>query len=1042
MNKYNVVMEMTDSTVVAEYEPLKNRSDAYQSEAALENEFIKMLTEQGYEHLTIHDSTALVNNLRKQLELLNDYKFTDNEWTRFFNTNIANNNDGIVEKTKKIQTDHIQVLKRDNGTSKNISLIDKKNIHNNRLQVINQYVENSGNYENRYDVTILVNGLPLIHIELKRRGVALKEAFNQINRYQRDSFWAGTGLYEYIQIFVISNGTNTKYYSNTTRNSHIKEQTATRNKSKKTSNSFEFTSYWADSTNKPINDLVDFTKTFFSKHTILNILTKYCVFTSEELLLVMRPYQIVATEKILNRIDISTNYKKMGTIEAGGYIWHTTGSGKTLTSFKTAQLASNLEYIDKVLFVVDRKDLDYQTMKEYDRFEKGSANGNRSTKILQKQLEDNSSRIIVTTIQKLSEFIKRNSNHPVYQKHIVLIFDECHRSQFGDMHKIIVKNFKNFHMFGFTGTPIFAQNAKNNSNTTFCTTKQAFGEKLHTYTIVDAINDGNVLPFRIDYVNTIKPKEDIEDENVNAINTEEVLSSHERIAKVVEYIISHFDQKTIRNSLYDLRGKRLNGFNSIFAVSSIPVAKKYYLEFKKQLKKTQKDLTIATIYSFAANEEDTADGILDDEGFETELLDQSSREFLDFAISEYNKKFKTNFSSEGNGFQDYYKDLSDRVKHREVDILIVVNMFLTGFDATTLNTLWVDKNLKQHGLIQAYSRTNRILNSVKSYGNIVCFRDLQQETNDAIALFGDKNASGIVLLKSYEDYYYGYTDENKKHHKGYEERIAELLQKYPLGQQIIGEQAKKDFIKNMGSILRLRNILFSFDKFEGNEILSQRDFQDYIGMYADLYEEFKKISKETESIKEDIVFEMELVKQVEVNIDYILMLVSKYHKTNCKDKEILGSINTAINSSLALRSKKELIEGFIDRINVNTDIYKDWTAFVKEQKEHDLETLIEEENLNSEETRKFLDNSFRDGQVKTTGTDIEKILPPMRRFGGDNKTKRKQTIIEKISKFFEKYFVISNSENESEDYKYKSDMESTEYYKVAEDNEIYNNKKI
>lgn len=849
MNKYNVVMEMTDSTVVAEYEPLKNRSDAYQSEAALENEFIKMLTEQGYEYLKINDSTALVNNLRKQLELLNDYKFTDSEWTRFFNTNIANNNDGIVEKTKKIQTDHIQVLKRDNGTSKNISLIDKKNIHNNRLQVINQYVENGGNYENRYDVTILVNGLPLIHIELKRRGVALKEAFNQINRYQRDSFWAGTGLYEYIQIFVISNGTNTKYYSNTTRNSHIKEQTATRNKSKKTSNSFEFTSYWADSTNKPINDLVDFTRTFFSKHTILNILTKYCIFTSEELLLVMRPYQIVATEKILNRIEVSTNYKKVGTIEAGGYIWHTTGSGKTLTSFKTAQLASNLEYIDKVLFVVDRKDLDYQTMKEYDRFEKGSANGNRSTKILQKQLEDNSSRIIVTTIQKLSEFVKRNSNHPVYQKHIVLIFDECHRSQFGDMHKIIVKNFKNFHMFGFTGTPIFAQNAKNNSNPTFCTTKQAFGEKLHTYTIVDAINDGNVLPFRIDYVNTIKSKEDIEDENVNAINTEEVLSSHERIVKVVEYIISHFDQKTIRNSLYDLRGKRLNGFNSIFAVSSIPVAKKYYLEFKKQLKKTQKDLTIATIYSFAANEEDTADGILDDEGFETELLDQSSREFLDFAIGEYNKKFKTNFSSEGNGFQDYYKDLSDRVKHREVDILIVVNMFLTGFDATTLNTLWVDKNLKQHGLIQAYSRTNRILNSVKSYGNIVCFRDLQQETNDAIALFGDKNASGIVLLKSYEDYYYGYTDENKKYHKGYEEKITELLQKYPLGQQIIGEQAKKDFIKDMGSILRLRNILFSFDKFKGNEILSQRDFQDYIGMYADLYEEFKKNIKRNRKYK-------------------------------------------------------------------------------------------------------------------------------------------------------------------------------------------------
>ena len=1039
MSEYKVVMEMSNSTVVTEYEPLKKKSDAYQSEADLEKEFIRMLEEQGYDYLTIHDSNALIDNLRKQLEIVNDYKFTDSEWERFFNNKIANNNDGIVEKTRKIQTDHVQVLKRDDGSSKNIYLIDKKNIHNNRMQVINQYEENEGNYKSRYDVTILVNGFPLVHIELKRRGVALKEAFNQINRYQRDSFWAGSGLYEYIQIFVISNGTNTKYYSNTTRESHIKEQTATRNKSKKTSNSFEFTSYWADATNKPINDLVDFTRTFFFFFSILNILTKYCVLTSEDLLLVMRPYQIVATERILNRIEVSTNYKKMGTIEAGGYIWHTTGSGKTLTSFKTAQLATNLEYIDKVLFVVDRKDLDYQTMKEYDRFEKGSANGNRSTKILQKQLEDNTSRIIVTTIQKLSEFVKRNNNHPVYQKHLVLIFDECHRSQFGDMHKMIVKNFKNFHLFGFTGTPIFAKNATNKSNPDFCTTEQAFGEKLHTYTIVDAINDGNVLPFRIDYVNTVKPKEDIEDENVNAINTEEVLASKERISMVVDYIIDHFDQKTKRNSFYDLRGKRLNGFNSIFAVSSIPVCKKYYLEFKKQLEEKQKDLTIATIFSFAVNEEDSADGILDDEGFETDLLDQSSREFLDYAIDEYNKKFKTNYSSDGNGFQDYYKDLSDRVKHREVDILIVVNMFLTGFDATTLNTLWVDKNLKQHGLLQAYSRTNRILNSVKSYGNIVCFRDLQEQTNDAIALFGDKNASGIVLLKSYDDYYNGYEDENGKYHKGYEERIAELLQKYPLGEQIIGEQAKKEFIRDLGNILRLRNILSSFDRFEGNEILSQRDFQDYIGMYTDLYEEFKKPSEESESIKDDIVFEMELVKQVEVNIDYILMLVSKYHKTNCTDKEILGSIDKAIKSSLALRSKKELIEGFIERINVNTDVYNDWSRFVREQKEIDLKDLINEENLNEEETRKFLDHAFRDGQVKTTGTDIEKILPPMRRFGGDNRTERKQTIIEKISKFFEKYFGISNSESETDNEEYDINDEENTNLMVAEDDNKYEN---
>ena len=1040
MNKYNVIMEMNDSTVVTEYEPVKRKSDSYQSEQALENEFIRMLTEQGYDYLEIHDSESLIKNLRTQLEIVNDYKFTDSEWDRFFNDSIANNNDGIVEKTRKIQEDNIQVLKRDDRTSKNITLIDKKCIHNNRLQVINQYVENTGNYDNRYDVTILVNGLPLVHIELKRRGVALKEAFNQINRYQRDSFWAGSGLYEYIQIFVISNGTSTKYYSNTTRESHIKEQTSTRNKSKKTSNSFEFTSYWADSNNRVISDLVDFTRTFFAKHTILNILTKYCVFTSEELLLVMRPYQIVATERILNRIQVATNYKKMGTIEAGGYIWHTTGSGKTLTSFKTAQLASKLEYIDKVLFVVDRKDLDYQTMKEYDRFQKGAANGNRSTKVLQKQLEDTTSKIIVTTIQKLSEFVKRNKNHPVYQKHLVLIFDECHRSQFGDMHKMIVQNFKNYHLFGFTGTPIFAKNAGRTTNPDFCTTEQAFGEKLHTYTIVDAINDGNVLPFRIDYINTIKAKEGMTDKEVEAINTEEALSSPERVSNVVSYIIEHFDQKTKRNSFYDLKGQRVNGFNSMFAVASIPMAKKYYLEFKKQLEEKQKDLTIATIYSYAQNEEDTSDGILDDEGFETNLLDKSSREFLDFAIDEYNKKFKTNFSSEGNGFQDYYKDLSDKVKHREIDLLIVVNMFLTGFDATTLNTLWVDKNLKQHGLIQAYSRTNRILNSVKTYGNIVCFRNLQEATNDAIALFGDKNATGIVLLKSYEDYYYGYEDDNGKKQIGYEERIAMLLQKYPLGVQIVGEKAEKDFIVSIGNILRLRNILSSFDKFAGNEILSERDFQDYTGMYVDLYQKYKqKDDGEKESIKDDIVFEMELVKQVEVNIDYILMLVAKYHQSNCEDKEILGTIDKAIKSSLALRSKKELIDGFISKINADTNVMDDWGKFVKEQKEIDLKKIINDENLNEKETRKFLDNAFRDGQVKTNGTDIEKILPPMRRFGGGNRAEKKENIIVKVKKFFEKYFGLGNPDKNDDEFGYKvtDDEENDNFNIAAEDGEEY-----
>ena len=1010
MSTYNIVLSTNESTVVTEYEPQTKRSDAYQSEAALEAAFIKMLGEQGYEYVTIHNSDALIANLRRQLELLNNYQFTDKEWDSFFKSKIANANEGIVEKTRKIQEDYVQNLTCEDGTTKNISLIDKKNIHNNRLQVINQYEESTGTHDTRYDVTILVNGLPLVHVELKRRGVAIKEAFNQINRYQRDSFWAGCGLYEYVQIFVISNGTFTKYYSNTTRASHIKENDVTgRKNSKKTSNSFEFTSYWADGNNKVIADLVDFTKTFFAKHTILNILTKYCVFTSEELLLVMRPYQIVATERILNRIEVSTNYKKTGTIEAGGYIWHTTGSGKTLTSFKTAQLATGLPYIDKVLFVVDRKDLDYQTIKEYDRFEKGAANSNKSTAVLQRQLEDNTSRIIVTTIQKLDVFITKNKTHPIYNKHVVLVFDECHRSQFGQMHTNIIKHFKNYHIFGFTGTPIFAVNAGTGGNPELRTTEQAFGAKLHTYTIVDAINDGNVLPFRIDYINTIKQKDSDKDKQVSAIDTEEALASQERISEVVKYILEHFDQKTMRNSYYSLKGQRVNGFNSMFAVSSIPVCKKYYLELKKQIVEQHRELTIATIFSFAPNEADTVDGILEDESFDTDGLDQSSRDFLEMAISDYNKVFKTNFDTSSKGFQDYYKDLSDKVKKREVDLLIVVNMFLTGFDATTLNTLWVDKNLKMHGLIQAFSRTNRILNSVKTFGNIVCFRDLEEATNDAIALFGDKDANGIVLLKSYEDYYYGYVDDKGREQKGYEERIAELLQKYPLGQPIVGEQNKKDFIVLFGNILRLRNILSAFDRFAGNEILSPIDFQDYTGTYHDVYDEIKPKPGSKDSIMDDVVFEMELVKQVEVNIDYILMLVAKYHDGNCEDKEILVAIDKAIKSSLQLRSKKELIENFIATINTSTDVNTDWQRFVREQREADIQTLITEEKLKPEETRKFVENAFRDGVLKTTGTDIDRLMPPVSRFGGGgSRDKKKQTVIEKLKGFFEKYFGLLN----------------------------------
>lgn len=1020
-----MILSTSESTVVAEYEPQSGRSDSYQSEASSEKAFIKMLGEQGYEYINIHHEKDLIDNLRKQLELLNRYTFTDKEWDTFFKHKISNNNEGIVEKTRKIQEDYIQNLTREDGSTMNISLIDKKNIHNNRLQVINQYEEDGGKHDTRYDVTILVNGLPLVHVELKRRGVAIKEAFNQIDRYQRDSFWAGSGLYEYVQIFVISNGTNTKYYSNTTRFSHIKEnETSSKKKSKKTSNSFEFTSFWADGNNRTIPDLVDFTKTFFAKHTLLNILTRYCVFTTEELLLVMRPYQIVATERILNRIEVSTNYKKTGTIEAGGYIWHTTGSGKTLTSFKTAQLATNLPYIDKVLFVVDRKDLDYQTIKEYDRFEKGAANGNKNTAVLQKQLEDENARIIVTTIQKLDVFITKNPYHPVRDKHIVLIFDECHRSQFGDMHTRIVggmikkkekmikvdRYFKNYYIFGFTGTPIFSVNAGTGGNPNLRTTAQAFGEKLHTYTIVDAINDGNVLPFRIDYINTVKQKDDTNDQKVKAIDTEEALAYPERIREVSKYILDHFDQKTMRNSYYSLKGQRVNGFNSMFAVSSIPVCKKYYMELKKQIAERHRDLTIATIFSFAPNEE-SPDGILEDESFDTEGLDQSSRDFLEMAIDDYNKQFKTNYDTSSKGFQDYYKDLSNRMKKREVDLLIVVNMFLTGFDATTLNTLWVDKNLKMHGLIQAFSRTNRILNSVKTFGNIVCFRDLEKETNDAIQLFGDKEANGIVLLKSYEDYYYGCVDDKGRTLKGYEERIQELLSRFPLDEPIIGDQNKKDFIVLFGNILRLRNILSAFDKFEGNEILSPIDFQDYTGNYHDIYQEIKPKEADKDSILDDVVFEMELVKQVEVNIDYILMLVAKYHDENCKDKEILVAIDKAIRSSLQLRSKKELIENFIETINTSTDVNGNWQKFVQEQKEADIQELIQEEKLKPEETKKLMENAFRDGVLKTTGTDLDKILPPVSRFsGGGSRDKKKQTVINKLRSFFEKYFGLVNQD--------------------------------
>lgn len=1030
MSFYNVVSESEESTVVSEYKSEEKRSDAYQSEEELEKEFIHLLTEMSYEYLPFHNKDELLPNLRKKLEELNNYAFTDTEWEQFYNNCIAGKNDGIVEKTRRIQEDNVQILHRDNGETKNITLFDKKNIHNNKLQVIHQYEENGGSYKNRYDVTVLVNGLPLVHIELKRRGVNIREAFNQIDRYQRDSFWANGGLFEYVQIFVISNGTNTKYYSNTTRYNHIKEMNSERKG--KTSNSFEFTSFWADEKNRIIPDLIDFTKTFFAKHTILNILAKYCVFTSENMLLVMRPYQIVATEKILNRIQISYNYKKYGSVAGGGYIWHTTGSGKTLTSFKTAQLASKLPYIEKVLFVVDRKDLDYQTMKEYDRFEKGAANSNVSTAVLKRQLEDDKSKIIITTIQKLSTFVKKNIGHAVFDKQIVIIFDECHRSQFGDMHKAITKYFKKYYLFGFTGTPIFAVNAGASKNPNLRTTEQAFGDKLHTYTIVDAINDKNVLPFRVDYIKTMDKEPDIDDKEVWDIDREKAYLAPERISKVVAYILEHFAQKTKRDKGYQFRqlvnveevAKAKNGldtqeiknktfvkgFNSILAVSSVEAARLYYTEFQKQMKaRPEQAIKIATIYSFAPNEEEDNGFLGEENSDDTSALDSSSRDFLEGAIKEYNAYFGTNYDTSADKFPNYYKDVSLRMKNKDIDLLIVVNMFLTGFDATTLNTLWVDKNLKMHGLIQAYSRTNRILNSVKTFGNIVCFRNLQKRTDEAISLFGDREAGGIVLMRGFKDYYNGYVDERGDKHDGFVDMIAELTAKFPLEEErITGEKAQKEFIALFGAVLRMRNLLTAFDDFEGKEILSERDLQDYLGRYQDLRDEWRKKreNEEKEDITDDVVFELELVKQIEINIDYILILVTKYHDSHCSDKETLITIQKSIDASPELRSKKALIENFIDGINDVDDVMAEWHSYIAAEKEKQLNEIIAEEKLKADETKKFVDNAIADGEMRTTGTDIDKLMPPISRFGNTNREKKKQTIIEKLKAFFERFFGV------------------------------------
>lgn len=1023
--KYDPIAVSAESTVVAEYIPDPTQATAYESEADLELEMIRLLQSQAYEYLPITTEVQLVANLRAQLEALNGVTFSDAEWDSFFTNKITSQNDGIAEKTIRVQEDHVQILTREDGSTKNVMLIDKKNIHNNRLQVINQYEigQNEGGvkHANRYDVTVLVNGLPMVHIELKRRGVDIREAFNQINRYQRDSFWAGSGLFEYVQLFVISNGTLTKYYSNTTRNRHLDESKKTPGSKKKTSNSFEFTSWWADAQNKPIQELTAFVKTFFAKHALLNILTKYCVLTVDRDLLVMRPYQIVATERILQRIDIANNSKRLGTVGAGGYVWHTTGSGKTLTSFKTAQLASKLASVDKVLFVVDRKDLDYQTMREYDRFEKGAANSNASTAVLKKQLEDSNSRIIITTIQKLSNFIRANKGHEIYSGHVVIIFDECHRSQFGDMHTDITRAFKRYNLFGFTGTPIFAANSGTGGNPQLKTTEQAFGDKLHTYTIVDAITDKNVLPFRIDYINTVKIG-DPDDKQVSSIDTEKALLDSRRISEIVKYTLEHFDQKTKRASSYEhsvvtnvadsvrtgkraeaLREKkRVRGFNAIFATASIEAARRYYNHFQIQ----QQDLTpdrrlkVGVIFSYGANDAPDED-ILDDEAFDTDALSTDNRDFLEDAIQDYNDMFGTSYDTSADKFQNYYKDLSQRMKNREIDLAIVVNMFLTGFDATTLNTLFIDKNLRSHGLIQAYSRTNRILNSVKTYGNIVSFRNLEDATNAALELFGNKDARGVVLLKRYEDYYSDYVT-----------KVSELLQRFPLGIPIVGESAQKDFIALFGAILRLQNILTSFDDFEGQDSLTERQAQDYRSWYLDFYAEFRRDrDSDKELINDDVVFEIELIKQVEINVDYILMLVEKYRAGfgDGEDKEIRAEISRAVDASPSLRSKRDLVEDFVDTVSVTGTVDEQWKAFVAAKRDAELETLITDQKLRPDETRAFVWAAFRDGQLRTTGTAITKILPPVSRFAADGgHGEKKRAAVEALARFFDRFFGLSS----------------------------------
>ena len=1031
MIDYKTIAETKNFIVLDKYTKEWDVNDAYQSEYDLEREFIIDLKNQGYEYLRdLHTSDKMLANVRIQLQSLNNVEFSNGEWLRFVEEYLDKPSDNIIDKTRKIHDDYIHDFVFDDGHIQNIYLVDKKNIARNKVQVINQF-EQKGTQANRYDVTVLVNGLPLVQVELKKRGVAIREAFNQVHRYSKESFNTENSLFKYLQLFVISNGTDSRYFANTTK----------RNK-----NSFDFTMNWAKSDNTLIKDLKDFTATFFQKNTLLNVILHYSVFDVSNTLLVMRPYQIAATERILWKINSAYLGKQWRTTEGGGYIWHTTGSGKTLTSFKAARLATELDFIDKVFFVVDRKDLDYQTMKEYQRFSPDSVNGSDSTAGLKRNLDKTDNKIIVTTIQKLNNLMKSENDLPIYNKQVVFIFDEAHRSQFGEAQKNLKKKFKKFYQFGFTGTPIFPENALGAE-----TTASVFGSELHSYVITDAIRDEKVLKFKVDY-NDVRPQfkaveTEQDDKKLTAAENKQALLHPIRIREITQYILNNFRQKTHR---IQVGGK---GFNAMFAVNSVDAAKLYYESFKNLQEDTDRPLKVATIFSFAANEEQDAVGDIQDESFELTAMESSAKEFLGSAIDDYNRMFKSNFGLDSKSFQDYYRDLAKRVKNQDVDLLIVVGMFLTGFDAPALNTLFVDKNLRYHGLMQAYSRTNRIYDATKTFGNIVTFRDLEQATVDAITLFGDKNTKNMILEKSYREYMEGFTDASTgEARRGYLEVVTELQERFPNPDEIEKEKDKKEFAKLFGEYLRVENVLQNYDEFAGLKALQSLDMtdnaaveefkakyyldddaiaamqsvkmptdrtvQDYRSTYNDIRDWLRREKsakeKETSSVDwDDIVFEVDLLKSQEINLDYILELIFDHNKKTKDKTSLVEEVRRLIRASLGNRAKESLLVDFINQTNLDSIIDKPsvidaFFTFAQTEQQKEAKDLINSEKLNEEEAKRYISISLRREYASENGTELNAVLPKMSPLNPQYLTK-KQTVFQKISAFVEKFKGVGGS---------------------------------